>query len=84
MKVFMRSGRNVFTFLSSTMFKNQSQLPSEEDELDPTSRLDKYLPNFVQNFVFTDSFQPETNQVKTATSMLRKIFLRTDSVNEIN
>ena len=40
MKVLMRYGRNVLTFLSSTTFKNHSKQPSEKDELDPTSRLD--------------------------------------------
>ena len=39
MKVLMRYGRNVITFLSSTTFKNHSKQPSEKAELDPTSRL---------------------------------------------
>ena len=72
MKVLMRYGRNVLSFLSSTTFKNYSEQPSEDDKLDPTSKLDSTGLIFVQNFVLTESFQPETNMVKTATSMLRK------------
>ena len=67
----MRYGRNVLTFRSSTTFKNHSKQPSEKDELDPTSRLDSTCLLFVQNFAFTDSFQSETNKLKTATSMLK-------------
>ena len=39
MKVLMRCGRNVLTFLSSTTFKNHSKQPSEKNELNPISRL---------------------------------------------
>ena len=40
MKVLMRYGRNVLTFLSRTTFKNHSKQPSEKNELDPISGLD--------------------------------------------
>ena len=54
MKVLMRYGRNVLSFLSSTTLKNYSEQPSEGDELDPTSRLDSTCLIFVQNFVLTE------------------------------
>ena len=54
------------TFISSTTFKNHSEQPSEEDERDPTSRLDSTCVILVQNFALTDSYQSETNQLKTA------------------
>ena len=37
--------------LSSITFKNHSEQPPEEDELDPTSRLDSTCLIFVQNFI---------------------------------
>ena len=40
MKVLMRYGCNVLTFLSSTTFKNHSKQPSEKNELGPISRTD--------------------------------------------
>ena len=49
MKVLMRYGCNVLTFLSSSTFKNYSEQPSEEDELDPASRLDSTCLIFVQS-----------------------------------
>ena len=39
----------MFKRLSSVTIKNQSEQPSEEDELDPTSRLDSTCLIFVQN-----------------------------------
>ena len=72
MKVLMRYGRSVLGFLSSTTFKNCSDQPSEDDEIDSTSRLVSTCLIFVQNIVLTESFQPETNLLKTATSMVRK------------
>ena len=72
MKVLMRYGRNILWFLSSKTLKNYSEQLSEDDELDPTSRLDSTCLTFVQNFVLTESFQSETNLIKTTTSMLRK------------
>ena len=51
----------------SATFKNQP----EQDELDSTSRLDSTCPLFVRNYAVTDLFQSETNQLKTATSMLK-------------
>ena len=38
----------MFKRLSSVTFKNHSDQPSEEDELDPTSRLDSTCLIFVQ------------------------------------
>ena len=52
----MRYGRIILSFLSSRTFKNISEQPSEDDELDPTSRLDSTCLILVQNFVFTESF----------------------------
>ena len=52
-------GRNVLTLLSSTTLRNHSVQPSEEDELDPISRLDSSCLIFVQIFAFTDSIQSE-------------------------
>ena len=62
----------MFKSLSSVTFKNHS----EEDELNPTSRLDNTcLTFFFQNLALTDSFQSETNHLKTATSMeIKKLF----------
>ena len=42
-------GRNVLTLLSSTTFRNHSVQPSEEDELDPFSRLDSSCLIFFPN-----------------------------------
>ena len=58
--------------LSSVRFKNHSEQPAEEDEIDPASRLDSTCLIFAQNFAITDSFQSGTNHLKTAISMLRK------------
>ena len=55
MKALLRYGRNVLGFLSITTFESYSEQPSEDDELDPTSRLDSSCLTFVQNFVFTES-----------------------------
>ena len=45
----------------------------KQDELDLTPRLDSTYPLFVHVFGFSDSFQSETNQLKTAASMVRKL-----------
>ena len=79
----------MFKRLSSVMFKKHSEQPTEEDQLDPTSRLDSTsLILFKISFHFClelglSNFESGTNKLQTATSMLRKKILRTDSVYEI-
>ena len=75
MKVLMRYGRNVLTFLSSRTFNNHSKQPSEKDELDPTSRLGSTC--LFLSKIFRLLIHSETNKLKTATSMLKKnLFFR--------
>ena len=70
----MRYGRSVLNFLSSTTYKNHSEQKSEENELDSTSRLDSICLIFGHNFAFTESFQSDTYQLKTVTSIKKRNF----------
>ena len=49
----------MFKRLSSATIKNHSEQPSEEDELDPTSRLDSTYLIVVQNFALKLLFSPK-------------------------
>ena len=63
----------MFKKLSSVTFKNHSEQPGEEDELDPTSRLDStclILSEISFNFCLElglSKIQPGTNHLKTVT-----------------
>ena len=94
MKVLMRYGRNVLTFLSRT-FKNHSKQPSEKNELDPISRLDstclflsKILrlqqPSEKNELDPTFSLKRINELIENSYPHAEIIFSKTDSVHEIN